>query len=462
MQNTNPDPHHVVASLSAGDKTADTLFPQRFTPFEFYFWLEDRPDYPSVFSIRLECRGSLDREAFQRAFQLAIARHPFLSARIERDRHERPIWVAGEPAPIRWTDDSSSANKELMASNSCARLQAQVSRDGDKTVLSFAFHHVAVDGMGAFQFITDLMVAYAHGCSGDAGQPPWRPLDRELLRDRDGHRLFNRKIKVVDLIRVARVSLPLLFRRAAVVSDRGKRPEPGCPDSSAPDFLVHTLTVHETAKLSRVARKLSVRVHDLLVRDYFIMLVDWNRNTSESRRPIRVLVPTNLRRKEDYRMPAANVFGYTFLSRRSGDCEHRARLLDSIRSQMAAIKRSKWGLYHEAGLRMFCIWPAVLRWSLNRKWPFATAIFTNLNAGFDHIPLPWRDGRRVAGDLVLETGYGAGPISPETRVSVAVHSYAGRMSISMRCDKQSFDAQQQRALLKAYLDQVQMTIDSES
>jgi len=225
---------------------------------------------------------------------------------------------------------------------------------------------------------------------------------------------------------------------------------------------VHTLTERETAELTRVARQRSVRLHHLLLRDYFLMLADWNRGTSESKRPIRVLVPTNLRRKIDYRMPAANVFGYVFVTRRPGECNERAPLLASLSEEMSKIRRQKWGLYYEASLRLFCIWPPLLRWSLNRKWPFATAVFTNLNAGFDHIPLPWQDGRRVAGDLVVENGYGAGQINAETRLSLAVHSYAGRMSISVRADKQWFAAEEQRAILGAYLDQLRKTVECES
>jgi hypothetical protein len=462
MQNHRPSALHNVSALSAGDTMAESIFPQRFTPFEFYLWLDDRVDYPSTFFIRLECRGTLDRHAFEQAFQLAHARHPLLSAQIERDLGGWPIWRAGVPAPIEWADDRICSTETRADSAPRARLRARVSREGDKTLLSFAFHHVAVDGIGGFQFITDLMVAYAHGCSGQQGPPPWRPLDPALLCDRGGHSLSIHKISVVDLIRVARVGLSLLFRRAAVVSDHGKRPATEDHGRSAPDFLVHTLTQRETAELSRVARKLSVRLHDLLLRDYFLMLADWNRGTSQARRPIRILVPMNLRRKGDYRMPAANVFGYAFLTRRASKCERRAQLLDSIRNEMAEIKRFKSGVYYKATLRMFCIWPGLLRRSLERKWPFATAVFTNLNAGFDHIPLPWRDGRRTAGDLELESGYGAGPIRPETRISTAVHTYAGRMSVAVRCDRQSFGPEQQTDILQAYLDKLRMTMNSES
>ena len=75
-------------------------------------------------------------------------------------------------------------------------------------------------------------------------------------------------------------------------------------------------------------------------------------------------------------------------------------------------------------------------------------MFSNLNAGFDHVRLPWRDGRRAAGDLVLENGYGIGPIRPETRVCCAVHTYAGRMSICMCCDRKYFGQENQRATVR--------------
>jgi hypothetical protein len=453
---------HVGAAPRADERTSDALFPQRFTPFEYYYYLEHRPNYPSVFPVRVECRGPLDRQHFERAFEQTHRRHPFLSARIELDRRKWPLWVAGQPAPIDWSDEADSCDAKRVAPREPHGLRLLVRREHDKIVLVFLFPHVAVDGLGAFQFLADLMVAYDHACSGEAGDPPWRPLERGLLDERDGHTMLNRHVKPMDFVRAARMSFSLLLRRAAVVSDRDVRPSPASDPGSPNDFLVHTLSERETAELSRVAGKLSVRLHDLLMRDYYLMLADWNRDTSESRRPIRVLIPINVRRKQDYRMPAANVFSYAFLARRADDCRERALLLDWIRAEMANIKRTGQGLLYEMGLRLLCLWPPLLRFNLNRRWAFATAVFSNLNAGFDHVPLPWRDGRRAAGQLILENGYGVGPIRPQTRVCCAVHTYAGRMSICFRCDRLHFDPKQQQALLDAYLARLRETIACES
>jgi hypothetical protein len=254
------------------------------------------------------------------------------------------------------------------------------------------------------------------------------------------------------------VTLPLLFRRAAVV--RTVSAGPAREDLAGPSrFLIHTLSEAQTAALTQVARSIPARLNDLLLRDYFLMLEQWNQGSAEARRPLRVLVPTNLRRKQDYRMPAANVFSYAFLTRRKADFQDRRGLLESLRAEMAMIRREKWGLYFEAGLRLVCVFPELLRWSLKRRWPFATAVFTNLGAGFDHVPLPWHEGRRRAGDLQVENGYGAGPIRPETRISLAVHTYAGRMSIAVMCDEELFSPEDQQRIMQAYLNQLDRTVE---
>ncbi|HTM52449.1 MAG TPA: hypothetical protein VL175_00385 [Pirellulales bacterium] len=432
---------------------ARELFPLRLTPFEYYFLLEDRAHYPSVFPVRLECRGTLERGAFDRALRIAHARHPLLSARIGHRPGRRPIWLPGEPTSIAWSADGGVTGSS--AAHGRPGVEIRIAQQGDASILTFLFHHVAVDGMGAFQFISDLFLAYAHACSGAEGEPRWSVLRTELLRDRDGHRLFNRRVRLVDITRMYRVMLPLLVQRAAVIDPHGQSPDPGA--GAATDFLLHTFDEHESRQISRAARRLSVRLHDLLLRDYFLTLADWNRGTSQERRPLRVLVPMNMRRKQDYRMPAANVFGYAFLTRSMAACGAPEQLLCGLQNEMSKIKRTRWAVYHEAGMRLFSAWPALLRWSLNRKWPFATAIFTNLNAGFDHVPLPCRDGRRVAGDLTIEAGYGAGPIRPETRVSVAAHRYAGRLSITLRGDSTVLSRAAQQEMLDNFLNRLRET-----
>jgi hypothetical protein len=99
---------------------------------------------------------------------------------------------------------------------------------------------------------------------------------------------------------------------------------------------------------------------------------------------------------------------------------------------------------------------------LRREWAFATAVFTNLGTGFDRLPLPTRDGRKVAGDLFLEIGAGVGPIRPGTRISFSAHNYAGRLAIAACCDTLALSPAQQQALLDAYIAQLRETIATET
>ena len=171
-------------------------------------------------------------------------------------------------------------------------MQMRVYGDDDRIHFQFAFRHVAVDGLAAVQFISDLLVAYGHLCLGHLGPPPWRQLNPEQLRDRDGYQLFGRKLMPIDFVRMAKVHLPLSLRQAALVSnerssDRNDMPIPTLPT----DYLVRYLTEEETTALGHVALKQSVMLNDLLVRDYLLMLADWNRGTSQAHGPLRIRNP---------------------------------------------------------------------------------------------------------------------------------------------------------------------------
>jgi hypothetical protein len=428
------------------------LFPLRLTPFEFFFLCDDRAAYRGIIPIKVDAEGALDREALEKAFVAAQSRHPLLSADVDDDQQGWPTWSAGEPHHVRFDQDVDPQSK--------AGVQLGVRVNGSHSRLLFAFRHVAVDGLGAFQFISDVFVAYAHFATGGSGTPSWPRLEPELLRERDRHQLFRGKWNIGDVWQMLCVHLPLSVRPAALVSEQPRVVASEHLALNLPtDFLVEHLTADETATLTRVATKNACMVNDLLLRDFFLTLAGWNHGTSQERGPLRIMIPTNMRRRADLRMPAANVFSYAFITRYASTCQNRELLLKSISEDMAKIKRDKPGVYYEAGLRLLCRFPGFVRWSLNRRWAFATAVFTNLGSAFDHMPLPAQDHHKVAGGLILESGAGAGPIRPDTRISFSAHSYAGRLSIGARCDWHCFTPSQQRALLDSYVAQLRMTLN---
>jgi hypothetical protein len=428
-----------------------TVFPQRLTPFEYYFLEDERPGYPAVFPIRLEWQGRLDRQALERAYRMAHERHPLVSAQLKPARFGRPSWVAGEPKPLVWdVAEVAKAGEQLHARGG---LRLFVSEQRDDIVMNFVFHHAAVDGLAAFQFVKDLLLAYAHVASRQTGHPPWPRLEPARLAARDNERLFHRGVKVRDVLTLASISTRLLLQRAALVA--AKRAEPRAIEEGAvPRFLVEHLSAAETAALNCVARERGVMLNDLLVRDLFLMLSRWNAATAEAGRPVRILLPTNLRRRETVRMPAANMFGYAFLSRSESYLHDRSALLHSLQAEIVAVKRERRARYFAAGLRVACLCPPLMRWSMRRPWPFATAVFSNLGTSFDQIPLP----ANRCGELRFQRGSGSPTIRPDTRAAFAVHTYAGEMAVCLRCDPVWFDDDEQRQMLDAYLEALQTTI----
>ncbi len=436
------------------------IFPLGLTPFEYFFLCDDRPGYRGIIPIEVIATGKLDKETLDRAFRITQERHPLLTARIEEGRDGWPCWIPGEPESVVFAQGRGEWQNIAF---STAGVQLRVRDGGHQISLLFAFRHVAVDGLGAFQFISDLFVAYEHFSAGKIGPPPWRPLDSAKLCDRDRHQLFRQNWKLSDVWRILRVHLPLSIRPAALVSEEKLASAADSLVASLPtEFQVEYLTDEESAALAQVATKQGVMLNDLLLRDFFLMLAAWNCGTPQERGPLRVMIPINMRGRESLRMSATNAFSYAFITQYGSSCHDRAQLLEAVSREMARIKREKLGLHYEAGLRLLCRFPRFVRWSLKRKWAFATAVFTNLGSAFDQVPLPTAGGHKFAGELILETGAGAGPIRPETRISFSAHAYAGRLSIGARCDPHCFTPVQQTALLASYVAHLRKTIDLQS
>ena len=72
---------------------ADELFPLPLTPFEYYYWCDDRPEYPTTFPLELLFRGPLRREPLEAAIRVCLDRHPLLAANLDTTT-KFPQWIA--------------------------------------------------------------------------------------------------------------------------------------------------------------------------------------------------------------------------------------------------------------------------------------------------------------------------------------------------------------------------------
>lgn len=417
------------------------LFPLPLAPFEFYYLTDDRPEYPTAFPAVLRFQGPVDREAFNAAFDLTLSRHPLLSALIVDGPRGWPEWTPASPPQLNWVA-GDAARATLGALPPPCRpfdlrrepgLRAAAYNADGVTELRMEVHHAACDGIGAQILVRDLLLAYDHLAAGRPGAPRLPPLDPQRLVVRDEFGMADYRATLRDVWNMLALWGRWLFRPAAeVVSPRGVRS--AAVDEPDP-YVAAELSAQDTSALSARAKAQGATVNDLVLRDLFLTLHDWNvRHGGADRRQLRVLVPTNLRLEADATMPAANVLGFAFLSRSARQLRDPSELLRNLHEEMAAIKRWRLGLYFVAGVRIACRWPALLGWSLRRRHAFATAVFSNMAAVFHDLGLRQRDGRAIVGDAELVWMSSAPPIRPGTRVALATVTYAGALNLHLRGD----------------------------
>ena len=162
------------------------LFPLPLSPFEYYYWCDDRPEYPTTFPIDMVFSPPLERGQFERALELTVLRHPLLSSLVAADGRKGPNWIGGGQLPkVDWAGQESPithADGERIDLGRMPGLRIWARSGRDSTRLLFVFHHACCDGLGAFRFIGDLMMAYARQCGGSAADLPLSPLDPMSLR----------------------------------------------------------------------------------------------------------------------------------------------------------------------------------------------------------------------------------------------------------------------------------------
>jgi hypothetical protein len=222
-----------------------------------------------------------------------------------------------------------------------------------------------------------------------------------------------------------------------------------------PGLETSALSGDEFAQLRQAAKDAGVTLNDLLMCHFLGAILDWNGadGKTKPRGWLRINVPTDLRRPEDQRMPAANVMSFTFLDRRVQDCQDPRALLASIRIETEDIKQGRLGLYFIAQLAILAGLPGGMRFVVGRQSCFATAVLSNLGDIGRLFPasFPRQGGKLVVGNLVLESLTGTPPLRPLTRVGVGLITYAGQLTLCVLCDRKSFSTEQSRRFLEIYL-----------
>ncbi|MCA9187427.1 MAG: hypothetical protein R3E01_01540 [Pirellulaceae bacterium] len=433
------------------------VFPLHLAPIDRFFLVDENSAYPMTYVIQIECQGVLDREAFEAALRQAMDRHILLKAVIRPAKRGMLCWVSSDGMfpPIDWNTDDVPVQCDGGEGFDMSRelgLRIWVRCDDSTTRIVLQFHHAVTDGTGAFRFIGDLLVFYDRYFGNEKNE--LLPLDARLLRNRrrrmiDAYAQENqwtlwkaifRELRTVFGRRVLPVSLPRTVR-----VDR----------PSFPGIEVQTISEAEHAALRDASLRDGVMMNDVMLFLLFQTVRSWNeRHDKRSRRqPIRLLMPTDMRDKEEYGMPAANMTSYTFLTREQRECDRPTQLLQSIREETAKIKHHRVGVNFIDTISAAENSPRIMRWLLGRRRCLSSAVLTNNGDPSRRFTAKLRrkEGLVQSGNIIIERFSGVPPLRDLTRTSLAIMTYAKQLTISVRCDPYYFEPSDARQFLELYL-----------
>lgn len=438
--------------------------PLPLTPMEeFWFW-EDRPAYPYNCFGRLRFDGILNRAAFESAAAVVLKRHPMLYSKVERTGGSRLQWVPVEhPQPaIKWKRGRTGGSFPLAARLDLSKetgLRIHIIEDDGATDMIAQFHHACMDGMGAFSWLNDLLIAYTQALGGATPPLLLPPLDPHKLRGRGKFGLT--PARVLRMLPNQRVGLKgvkeFLLRPPAPLIPHEAAPHHAPPPKGYPAVISH----HFDEEFSNGFRKAAIRArattNDLLLRDLFLALYHWQVAQGHHKPDswLRLTVPVDMRQPGDQSMSAANCVSMVFPARRGKVFEDPQRLLRGIQGELDLIKRLNLFFTFIFSLHVYRWLPGGLRKRSRAHGCMVSCAFTNLGKPLDSSPLPRQEGCIIAGNVTLK-GLEVGiPFRPYTCASFAVHWYANRLSICLHYDPRVLSKDQATGLQNWYVKRIE-------
>lgn len=436
-------------------------FPLYLAPIDDFFLLDDRADYPMTFVSHVFLRGELQEDAFLAALDIALEMHPLLRALVGRAKGNKLCWIhPGDTAPpVNWIDGDESfefGNGESINLQREVGLRIWVRRFFERTEILFQYHHACCDGTGAHRFIGDLLAAYGIRTRAPNQRPPeladYDPLSLRQRRSRlTGE--FNTSSRM-RLTRVALHQMRHIFGQR--IAPLALPSQVKTPSTQFPSIVSHVFSREESNALRMAAKRHGAMPNDLLLAEMFRCLRQWNEEHGGPSRNLRIMMPSDMRDKRDFGMPAANMTTYNFITRSMDQCSSDKELIKSVRDEVTAIKHNQRGRQFIDAIMTAKRVPGVLPLLLSRIRCLSTVIVSNPGDPTKRFlsRFPRENGRIVCGDVTLDGWQGVSPLRPHTHAAVCILGLYRELMINVRCDPNTMTADDTRKFLATYVQQV--------
>lgn len=453
-------PHSTIVSPTSHREptvperqTNDQLFPLPLVPIEVMMLHDDWPHYPMSCGATFTFQGSIVREAYSQAIEMAVARHPFFRAVIRPSLRHQWVWQdAPTPRKVEWLGDAAAVDFAAARPYQLDRepgWRMWVTNDNNTTRIFCEFHHTCCDGAGGMSFMQDVFGFYAQLVAdrvtgGRIKVPSIAPKNVLLLRKR-GHferKPLTRSQRVLRGLTDVTAHVGLAMRSVRPLATRRDTVSVATTTIEPPRYATIRFDRAFLKRLRQRAANQNATLNDLVIRELFLVLRQWNLEHAPSTRTgtLRIVIPMSLRTRADLEMPSTNRLSYAFLTRVDRQMSNAKDLLETIRKETKLIRRYRLpiGMLNQLSvLKAIRVGvPAVF--SPNRC--LATAVLSNVGDPTRrfNVSFPREDGKLLVGNLALEGFSGITALRPLTRVAFFFNTYGGRLALSSRVDPLHF------------------------
>ncbi|QDS86007.1 acyltransferase PapA5 [Rosistilla ulvae] len=426
------------------------------TPFERCMLWSDRDDYPCLCIGRVLLEGQLDRQAFESALLKTLEDHWLLRATVSDGRRKR--WIVRNTVlpPIEWQQGPTGRPLPPAPRIDLDRetgLRGVVVQDSHRVELTLQMHHACCDGAGLLRFFEDLLFHYATDQSGCRPATAVLPIDPHRLQSRGRYGLtMPKSLKILPRQSVGLIGALQFWRRRPAPLSLPQTPGSISAKPVSPASTALAVTTEHTIELRKAARRRNVSLNELLARDFFLTLWDWQaaHGVREDQAWLRMMVPINMRDKSHATLPALNAVSSIFLDRRPGDVEDETQLLHSIRDEMEIIRRFELRYTFLLSLWLMQWIPGALRRSATNNGRTISVIFSNAGKLFRRCKLPRIDGFHHAGNLKVLDIEGLAPITSQTAATLFAFEYNKRLKLNLHFDPRVINQPQAEQLLQMF------------
>jgi len=390
---------------------------------------DDSPEFPMTIPVTIKMSGKVDHSAFESAFDLVCARHPFSSVRVE-ERDGRFFWISSVPPKLSWVDSLPDAVEIDLRNETGMKVFAKQEELG--VSIFFVIHHSVTDGGGIAQFVEDWMIAY--GQAGDVEEAIPLPLlkpDQLKNRGKLGMSLWRYLLRPVQEFCGAVGVAEYFSHRPVAMGPQQIDTEFSLDKKPANRRFVFRFSTSETKSLVSLSKRTKYPINDLLLSAYYSACQTWleENRPEDSDRHLRMMVPMNLRRKAEATLPMCNFVSMIFLDRKPGRSKTVRNVCWYVWLEMSTIKIMRLGYTFIHMIR-------VLRWLgwlpklLRRDRSIATSILSNMGRIYPDSKLKNSESKIESRGLTLDAISIFPPVREFSWMSALVSTYAGQMQLN--------------------------------